>query len=176
MLICNNWHNTDSFLIIFALNKMGVWMRVQPWHLDVERERDGEKMQLPGVSESGARLWAITSFPSLSMNKKPHIRKMRSSMRLDVCRTHAETTTTIMNSFIAPESLSVSLKSVLPALPASHFLPGRAAPDGLSVLLRMSLYFLECHLWGITQYSCSHCLAFSLSAQSFQYGLCCCLY
>lgn len=141
------------------------------------RERGMEKkMQLPGVSESGARLLqAITSFPSLSMNKKPHIRKIRSSMRLDVCA-HPWNDYHNNELFHRPGK-SQCVFEISPSSPSClSFLPGRAATDGLSVLLRMSLYFLECHLWGITQYSCLHCLAFFTQHSYFSISLCCCLY
>lgn len=141
------------------------------------RERGMEtKMQLPGVPESGARLLqAITSFPSLSMNKKLHIRKIHSSMHLDVCA-HPWNDYHSNELFHRPGK-SQCVFEISPSSPSCpEFLPGRAATDGLSVLLQMSLYFLECHLWEIAQYSCLYCLAFFTQHSYFSISLCCCLY
>ena len=133
------------------------------------RDRGMEtKMQLPGVPESGARLLqAISSFPSLSMNNKLHILKIHSLMHLDV---YARPWNDYHNNelFHRPwkSQCGFEISPSSPSCPAS--LPGHAATDGLSVLLQMSLYFLECHIWGITQNLCLYCLAF-FTQQLFQY-------
>ena len=149
----------DSFLIIFTLNKTGC---ESPALVPGHRERGVEtKVQLPGVPESGARLLqAVGSLPSLSINSKLRILEIHSLMHLDVCAHTWNEHHNELSHRPGKSQCGFEISPSSPSCPAS--LPDHAATDGLSVLLQMSLCFLESQLWGITQYL--YCLAFSLSS------------
>ena len=169
MLIYNNWHNTDSFLIIFALNKTGVWMRVQHWHLDLETEGWRQRCSCLGFQSQVPVFYRPSVvFPRYQWTINCTYLKYTVWCILTFMRAHETNDYHNNELFHRPwkSQCGFEISPSSPSCPAS--LPGHAATDGLSVLLQMSLYFLECHIWGITQNLCLYCLAF-FTQQLFQY-------